>query len=59
MMTVILWFRYAAISAENGQAALDILRRFPERVSFVLVDIVMPVMNGVELLHVIKVSHKS
>ncbi|CAM9178937.1 unnamed protein product [Scytosiphon promiscuus] len=45
---------YAAISAANGRAALDILRRFPDRVSFVLVDIVMPVMNGVELLHVIK-----
>lgn len=41
---------YQSIEAENGQAALDILRDQTETVSLVLLDIAMPTMNGYELL---------
>ena len=41
--------------ADNGQAALDILKRSPKRVNLVLLDIIMPIMNGMELLKAVKV----
>lgn len=47
--------RYETLIAVNGQTALELLRKDPDRVSFVLLDIIMPVMNGIELLQVLKV----
>lgn len=47
--------RYETLIAVNGQTALELLRKYPDRVSFVLLDIIMPVMNGIELLQVLKV----
>lgn len=41
--------------AENGQTALALLRKDPSKIRLVLLDIVMPIMDGVELLTVIKV----
>ena len=38
--------------AENGQAALDILQQ--QRIDLVLVDLHMPEMNGVELVHIMR-----
>ncbi|CAM9553152.1 unnamed protein product [Chrysoparadoxa australica] len=40
--------------AENGQVALELLRRFPNEIDLVLLDIVMPVMDGLELLKLIQ-----
>ena len=45
---------YAVLEAENGQAALDILERVGEAVSLILLDIIMPVMDGYTFLSVIK-----
>lgn len=39
---------YRVIEAENGRVALDLLRR-NERIDLVLIDLVMPVMNGRQL----------
>ena len=39
---------FESIEASNGVEALDILKREP--IDIVLLDIVMPVMNGLELL---------
>lgn len=41
---------YAVEEAENGQEGLDILLDHNERICAVLLDIVMPVMDGMELL---------
>ena len=41
------------LEAENGQEALDILAEHPET-DIVIMDIVMPVMNGFEALHAIR-----
>ena len=45
---------YETLEAENGREALDVLRRCGEEISLVLLDIVMPVMDGYEFLSVMK-----
>ena len=42
--------QYTVIEANNGQAALDILEREAAEISVILLDIVMPVMDGYEFL---------
>ena len=42
--------------AENGQAALDFLSKTP--IDLILLDIEMPVMDGVEALRQIRLKHK-
>ena len=41
---------YDVICAENGQQALDILQDSADRISLILLDLMMPVMNGEEVL---------
>ena len=41
---------YAVLEAENGAAALAILREQAEKVSLILLDIIMPVMDGYAFL---------
>jgi signal transduction histidine kinase len=43
---------YRIVEAENGRAALDALERGP--VDLILVDVMMPVMNGLDLLKQVK-----
>ena len=51
-----LYFRdkYEIVEAANGQEALDIIMR--QRVDIILLDIVMPVMGGMELLEILHQS---
>ena len=51
-----LYFRdkYEILEAANGQEALDIIMR--QRVDIILLDIVMPVMGGMELLEILHQS---
>jgi two-component system chemotaxis response regulator CheY len=39
---------YAALTAPNGEAALRVLREAPEVVDLILLDLMMPVMDGWE-----------
>lgn len=41
---------FDTLEAENGEEALDMLSRYGRRISLVLLDIVMPVMDGFEVL---------
>ena len=41
---------YRVLEAENGQQALDMLRRNKDTVALVLLDVMMPVMNGYDFL---------
>ena len=45
---------YCPLSAENGKEAVNILTR--QKVHLLLVDIMMPVMNGTELLHYLQIN---
>lgn len=50
ILVKILSSDYVIEQAENGQVALDVLHADPERISLVLLDIVMPVLDGYEVL---------
>ncbi len=41
---------YDVIYAENGREALDIIQEKPEELSIILLDLMMPVMDGFEVL---------
>lgn len=43
---------YDTLQAANGKEALQILRQQPEAISAVLLDLIMPVMNGYEFLDI-------
>ena len=46
MLIEILAEQYTVLSAENGQAALEILRQNKERIALILLDVMMPIMDG-------------
>ncbi len=45
-----MFHEYHTMQAENGREAIDMIAADPDAVSVVLLDVVMPVMNGVEVL---------
>ena len=54
----ILADQYDLLEAENGQEALDILADHRETVALILLDIVMPVMDGYTLLRKLKTDEQ-
>jgi CheY-like chemotaxis protein len=44
--------KYEVIEAENGMEALNIIKNEP--IDMVLLDIIMPVMDGIDLLKILK-----
>lgn len=49
---------YLVYQAENGQAALACLERMNGEPGLVLLDLMMPIMNGHELMKVLHESHR-
>ncbi len=47
---------YAVITASNGQQALDILQQNGQQIDLILMDIMMPVMNGMDACKIIKAT---
>ena len=56
LLVEILSSQYEILEAENGKVGLEILEREKEAVSLILLDIVMPVMNGYEFLDALKAN---
>lgn len=54
MLVEILADRYAILQAENGREALEILKQNKDSISLILLDVMMPVMNGYDFLDRIK-----
>ncbi len=50
----ILEKEYEVIFAENGREALESIREHGQTLSLVLLDLMMPVMSGTELLHILR-----
>ena len=58
ILCAILKESYQVLQAENGQAALDLLRRQGEEISLILLDVVMPKMDGWQVCREIRVNSK-
>ena len=56
MLSEILSHEYQVLEAENGQVALDILQQHKNSISLILLDVVMPVMDGYTFLEKVKVD---
>lgn len=54
MLSFFLQPDYNVLEAENGQAALDLLRKDPDAISLIILDIAMPVMDGHEFLSILR-----
>ncbi|MGN0465038.1 MAG: EAL domain-containing protein [Lachnospiraceae bacterium] len=54
MLSEILASEYRVLEAENGQVALDVLRRHKDSIALILLDVMMPVMDGYTFLDRIK-----
>lgn len=54
MLAEMLADRYSVLQAENGSEALEILKLYKESIALVLLDIVMPVMDGYTFLDKVK-----
>lgn len=54
MLTAILEDTYTVFAAENGREALDILRSHAGSISLILLDLIMPVMDGYEFLDTVR-----
>jgi PAS domain S-box-containing protein len=48
---------YKTLEAPNGEEALYISRKYKETIHIILTDVVMPGMNGVELVKRLKLTH--
>lgn len=48
---------YKTLEAPNGEEALYISRQYKETIHIILTDVVMPGMNGVELVERLKLTH--
>ncbi len=44
--------RFTILEAENGQQALDVLKEYQNQVDIILLDLMMPVMDGTEFLEI-------
>lgn len=45
---------YTILTAENGQDALNLLDHLNEDISLIFLDLIMPVLDGYEFLHILK-----
>lgn len=54
MLSEILAEEYQVLEAENGQAALDVLKRHRDKIALILLDVMMPVMDGYTFLNQMK-----
>lgn len=57
LLCQILSADYDVEEAENGQEALGVLRQFGEGISLILLDIIMPAMDGYTFLSIMKADH--
>ena len=51
---IILEDQYKILYAENGQEALEVIRAHADDLSIILLDLMMPVMNGFEVLQYVR-----
>ena len=50
ILNELFYEQFEVLEAENGKEALDLIEQYGEEIAVVLLDLVMPVMNGFEVL---------
>ncbi|MDO5390123.1 MAG: EAL domain-containing protein [Eubacteriales bacterium] len=58
MLSEILADEYQVLEAENGRAALDVLSQYGDSIALILLDVMMPVMDGYTFLDHVKKEDK-
>lgn len=58
MLCEILSDEYQILEAENGQEALNVLHRYADEIALILLDVMMPVMDGYTFLEHVKDDEK-
>lgn len=53
MLSAILSDEYSILEADNGREALDILEKSKDKISLILLDVIMPVMDGYTFLDIV------
>lgn len=56
MLTEILKEQYNVLQAENGKEGLDILKKNKDSIALILLDVMMPVMDGYTFLDIVKAN---
>lgn len=54
MLTEILEGEYAVITADDGQKGIDLLAEHEREICVVLLDLIMPVMDGFEVMQIME-----
>ncbi|MEG1747000.1 MAG: EAL domain-containing protein [Oscillospiraceae bacterium] len=54
ILSNILSAKYAVLEAENGEAALEVLREHNDEIAAIMLDIMMPVMDGYAFLEAVR-----
>ena len=54
LLREILAQKYTVLEAENGQEALNVMKEYKGKISLILLDIIMPVMDGYTFLSIVK-----
>lgn len=57
ILSEMLGGEYEIIEAENGEQAVAVLQKSSAEISLVLLDVVMPVMDGYEVLRMMNINH--
>ena len=47
-------FGYSVICAENGKIGLDLFRKHQQQIKIIIIDMIMPVLNGLDTLRLIR-----
>ena len=58
MLTEILSEQYSVLEAGNGQEALEVLKQYGDHIALILLDVMMPVMDGFAFLDRVKADAK-
>ena len=59
ILTDMLGEKYHVMEAENGRTAIELLQAYETEISLILLDIIMPEMDGFEVLEIMRRYHWS
>ena len=58
LLRLVLEDEFETLTADDGESALELIRREGERLSLIMLDLLMPGMHGLELIRILKDDEK-